>query len=146
MTRDSAAAAAMNERAGKYLIFELGREEFGIRVVKVREIMRVQEITAVPGTPEYVKGVFNLRGKVIPVVDLRLKFGLREIEYAQRTCIIVVQVQAASHGLLMGIVVDAVAEVLNLAAADIEDTPDAPGIGWVTVGNAVIKQSIEVIN
>ena len=102
VTRDSAAAAAMNERAGKYLIFELGREEFGIRVVKVREIRRVQDITEVPGTPAYVSGVINLRGKVIPVVDLRLKFSLPEIERTQRTCIVVVQAQASSHGMLMG--------------------------------------------
>src|ERR1700757_4071522 len=89
----SAAHAAADERAGKYLTFRLGAEEFGVRVDKVREIMGVQEITAVPQTPGYLKGVINLRGKVIPVVDLRLKFGLAEIEYTQRTCIIVVQIQ-----------------------------------------------------
>ena len=117
-------ATALNkgdDRGGKYLVFHLGREEFGIRVLKVREIMGIQDITAVPHTPAYVKGVINLRGKVIPVVDLRLKFGLPEIEYTQRTCIIVAQVEADSHGMLMGIVVDGVAEVLNLAPGDIED-------------------------
>jgi purine-binding chemotaxis protein CheW len=92
-------------------------------VLKVREIMGIQDITAVPQTPAYVKGVLNLRGKVIPVVDLRLKFGLPEIEYTQRTCIIVVQIQGESAAMVMGIVVDGVAEVLNLADADIEDTP-----------------------
>ena len=89
-------ATALNkgdDRGGKYLVFQLGREEFGIRVLKVREIMGIQDITAVPQTPAHVKGVINLRGKVIPVVDLRLKFGLPEQEYTQRTCIIVVQVQ-----------------------------------------------------
>src|SRR5512146_894270 len=111
-------------RSGKYLGFHLGREEFGIRVLKVREIMGIQDITAVPQTPAYVKGVINLRGKVIPVVDLRLKFGLPELEYTQRTCIIVVQVQNSSTSMLMGIVVDGVAEVLNLVEGDIEDTPD----------------------
>ena len=117
-------------RAGKYLAFHLGREEFGIRVLKVREIIGVQDITAVPRTPGYMKGVINLRGKVIPVVDLRMKFGLEEVAYNTRTCIIVVQVaspEASAGGhptMLMGIVVDGVSEVLNLAEADIEDTPD----------------------
>jgi purine-binding chemotaxis protein CheW len=118
-----AVPARSDQRNGKYLVFHLGREEFGIQVLKVREIMGIQDITAVPQTPAYVKGVINLRGKVIPVVDLRLKFGLPELEYSQRTCIIVVQVLADAGPMLMGIVVDGVAEVLNLADADIEDTP-----------------------
>ena len=139
--------AKTEERAGKYLVFHLGKEEFGIRVLKVREIMGIQDITAVPQTPAYVKGVINLRGKVIPVVDLRLKFGLPEIEYTQRICIIVVQVQAESHSMLMGIVVDGVAEVLNLAPADIEDTPDF-GQGVETtylLGMAKIKGKVKIL-
>jgi purine-binding chemotaxis protein CheW len=139
--------AAAEERTGKYLVFELGREEFGIRVLKVREIMGVQDITAVPQTPAYVKGVINLRGKVIPVVDLRLKFGLPEAEYTQRTCIIVVQAQVETTSALMGIVVDGVAEVLNLAAADIEDTPDF-GRGVATpylLGMAKIKGKVKIL-
>ena len=95
LEKSEASAAAADGRAGKYLTFILGREEFAIRVLKVREIMGIQDITAVPQTPSYVKGVINLRGKVIPVVDLRLKFCLPEVEYTQRTCIIVVQVQSA---------------------------------------------------
>jgi purine-binding chemotaxis protein CheW len=141
------AAARTEERAGKYLVFHLGNEEFGIRVLKVREIMGIQDITAVPQTPGYVKGVINLRGKVIPVVDLRLKFGLPPIEYTPRTCIIVVQVQADSHGMMMGIVVDGVAEVLNLVAGDIEDTPDF-GQGVVTsylLGMAKIKGKVKIL-
>ena len=135
------------ERAGKYLVFHLGREEFGICVLKVREIMGIQDITAVPQTPAYVKGVINLRGKVIPVVDLRLKFGLPQIEYTQRTCIIVVQVEADAHTMLMGIVVDGVAEVLNLATNDIEDTPDF-GQGVETtylLGMAKIKGKVKIL-
>jgi len=124
LERNPAASVSNDENSGKYLIFQLADEEFGIRVLKVREIMGVQEITAVPQTPAFVKGVINLRGKVIPVVDLRLKFGLPEIEYTQRTCIIVVQAERESGAVLMGIVVDGVAEVLNLAGSDIEDTPD----------------------
>ena len=86
--------------------------------------MGVQQITAVPQTPDYLKGVINLRGKVIPVIDLRLKFGLAAAEYTQRTCIVVVQVEGEAGPILVGLVVDAVSEVLNLAASDIEDTPD----------------------
>jgi len=120
----SATPAGADERAGKYLTFRLGAEEFGVRVDKVREIMGVQEITAVPQTPDFLKGVINLRGKVIPVVDLRLKFGLEAIEYTQRTCIIVVQVRGESSAMQVGLVVDTVSEVLNLAGSDIENTPD----------------------
>jgi len=147
-------ASALNkgeDRGGKYLVFHLGREEFGIRVLKVREIMGIQDITAVPQTPAHVKGVINLRGKVIPVVDLRLKFGLPEQEYTQRTCIIVVQVRGEAGPraatMLMGIVVDGVAEVLNLAASDIEDTPDF-GDGTATpylLGMAKVKGKVKIL-
>ncbi len=142
-------APAADERAGKYLTFVLAREEFAIRVLKVREIMGIQDITAVPQTPGYVKGVINLRGKVIPVVDLRLKFCLPEAEYTRRTCIIVVQVQAAGVSLLTGIVVDEVSEVLTLAAGDIEDTPDF-GEGAVSamsylLGMAKVKGKVKIL-
>jgi purine-binding chemotaxis protein CheW len=120
----TAAQPVSDTRAGKYLTFQLGNEEFGIKVLKVREIMGIQEITAVPQTPAHIKGVINLRGKVVPVIDLRLKFGLCAEEYTQRTCIIVTQVQGDAGPVLMGIVVDGVSEVLNLTAAEIEDTPD----------------------
>ncbi len=116
-------AAIADPRAGKYLVFHLAPEEFAIQVQKVREIMGVQEITQVPQTPPHVKGVINLRGKVIPVVDLRLKFGMPAAEYTHRTCIVVVQVAGARGSMLMGVVVDGVAEVLQVAGADIEDTP-----------------------
>lgn len=148
LDRETAAARKNTEdRGGKYLVFELGGEEFGIRVQKVREIMGVQDITAVPQTPAHIKGVINLRGKVIPVVDLRLKFGLPEQAYTQRTCIIVVQVKNEGGPMLMGIVVDGVAEVLNLAAADIEDTPDF-GDGTVTpylLGMAKVKGKVKIL-
>jgi purine-binding chemotaxis protein CheW len=141
------ATAKADERAGKYLVFLLGREEFGIRVLKVREIMGVQDITAVPQQPAHVKGVINLRGKVIPVVDLRLKFGLPPVEYSQRTCIIVVQLRGGVNSMLTGIVVDGVAEVLNLAAADIEDTPNF-GHGAATpylLGMAKVKGKVKIL-
>ena len=146
-TVEHAPVGVVDTLAGKYLVFHLGREDFGIRVLKVREIMGVQDITAVPQTPAHVKGVINLRGKVIPVVDLRLKFGLPEAEYTQRTCIIVVQVQGGVSASLVGIVVDGVAEVLNVVASDIEDTPDF-GRGVTTpylLGMAKIKDKVKIL-
>ncbi|MDD3581895.1 MAG: chemotaxis protein CheW [Desulfobacca sp.] len=113
----------MNEREGKYLTFALGNEEYGLEILKVREIIGMMEITAVPQTPDYVKGVLNLRGRVIPVIDLRLKFGLPAAEYNERTCIIVVEVRGSGGSMQMGIVVDSVSEVLNIMGADIEPTP-----------------------
>lgn len=109
--------------AGKYLIFALGNEEYGERVLKVREIIGMMDITAVPQVPPHVKGVVNLRGKIIPVVDLRLKFGLDPQPYTERTCIVVVQVNHGDSKIQMGVVVDAVSEVLNIAEGEIEDTP-----------------------
>ena len=148
LDREQATAPNQGDnRGGKYLVFHLGQEEFGIRVLKVREIMGIQDITAVPQTPAHIKGVINLRGKVIPVLDLRLKFGLPEQEYTQRTCIIVVQVRGDGRPMLMGIVVDGVAEVLNLAAADIEDTPDF-GDGTATpylLGMATVKGKVKIL-
>src|SRR3982751_1922074 len=146
-TLNETAASPADTRAGKYLTFQLVNEEFGIRVLQVREIMGIQEITAVPQTPHHVKGVINLRGKVIPVVDLRLKFGLPEQEYTPRTCIIVVQARGEAGPMLMGIVVDGVAEVLNLASADIEDTPDF-GDGTATpylLGMAKVKGKVKIL-
>src|SRR5579872_3624212 len=116
---EQAPAARTDGRAGKYLTFQLANEEFGIRVLKVREIMGLQEITTVPQTPGHIKGVINLRGKVVPVIDLRLKFGFPAPEYTQRTCIIVTQVRGESGSILMGIVVDGVSEVLNLSGSEI---------------------------
>jgi purine-binding chemotaxis protein CheW len=141
------AAAQADARAGKYLTFQLGNEEFGIRVLKVREIMGLQEITAVPQTPAHVKGVINLRGKVIPVIDLRLKFGLPGAEYSQRTCIIVAQVQGESGAILMGVIVDGVSEVLNLGGAEIEDTPDfgEDAGGRYLLGMAKVKGKVKIL-
>lgn len=133
-------------RAGKYLSFALGSEEYAIRVLKVREIVKLQHITSVPDTPAEVRGVINLRGKVIPVIDLRLKFGMRDAEYGQRTCIVVVEIAANQHG-PMGVIVDEVSEVLNLAESDIQDTPDF-GNGVETpflLGLARVKESVKIL-
>jgi purine-binding chemotaxis protein CheW len=114
---------AITHREGKYLTFTLAGEEYGIGILKVKEIIGMMPVTTVPRTPVFVKGVINLRGKVIPVADLRLKFGMEEKAYSERTCIIVVEIGGAG-AVLIGIVVDAVSEVLNIKENDIEDTPD----------------------
>lgn len=133
--------------AGKYLAFNLGREEFGVQVLKVREIIGVQDITAVPNTPNYLKGVINLRGKVIPVVDLRAKFGLEQIAYTKRTCIIVVQVVGVNGVILIGVVVDGVSEVLDIKPQDFENTPDF-GTGNTVpyiLGMAKMKDGVKML-
>jgi purine-binding chemotaxis protein CheW len=109
--------------AGKYLTFALGAEEYGVPVLRVREIIKIMDITAVPQVPPSVKGVINLRGKVTPVVDLRLKFGFAEQEYTERTAIVVVEIESAEGTVLMGVIVDAVSDVLSIAGDDIEHTP-----------------------
>jgi len=113
-----------NTREGKYLTFNLADEEYGIGILKVKEIIGMITITAVPQTPSHVKGVINLRGKVIPVIDLRLKFGLPAMDYTERTCIIVMEISKDNGHILIGILVDSVSEVLNIKGADIEDTPN----------------------
>ena len=133
-------------RAGKYLSFQLGDEQYAIEVLRVREIVKIQHITAVPETPPDVRGVINLRGKVIPVVDLRIKFGMPEREYGQRTCIIVVELNGSSGG-PMGIIVDEVSEVLTLADSDVQDTPDF-GNGVETpylLGLAKVKDTVKIL-
>jgi purine-binding chemotaxis protein CheW len=115
--------AGIPAREGKYLTFSLAGEEYGIGILKVKEIIGMMPVTHVPQTPEFVKGVINLRGKVIPVVDLRLRFALEAAAYTERTCIIVVEVAGSGGSVMMGIVVDAVSEVLNIRGADIENTP-----------------------
>jgi purine-binding chemotaxis protein CheW len=117
------AVKAMHDREGKYLTFSLADEEYGIGILKIKEIIGMMPITTVPQTPEFVKGVINLRGKVIPVLDLRLRFGMESIDYTDRTCIIVVEIAGPSGTVMIGIVVDAVSEVLNIKGEDIEETP-----------------------
>ncbi len=110
--------------AGKYLTLVLDQEAYGVAVIKVREIIRMQTVTPVPQTPAHVKGVINLRGRVIPVLDLRVQFGLRA-EFGERTCIIVVEVPSATGKAgLKGLIVDSVEEVVSLTAAEIEPTPE----------------------
>ena len=107
----------------KYLTFSLGGEKYGIEILAVREINGMTDITPIPETPEFVKGVINLRGKIIPVVDLRLKFQMVERAYDERTCIIVVQMSASSGPVQIGVVVDSVSEVSSISQEDIEPPP-----------------------
>lgn len=117
------AVKATTIKTGKYLTFSLQKEEYGIGILKVKEIIGMMPITSVPRTPGFVKGVINLRGKVIPVIDLRSKFGMESISYTERTCIIVVEIDNEDITVLIGIVVDSVSEVLNIRAEEIEDAP-----------------------
>ena len=117
------AVKAMAIKTGKYLTFSLAEEEYGLGILKVKEIIGMMPITSVPRTPDFVKGVINLRGKVIPVLDLRSKFDMESIPYNERTCIIVVEIEASDTTVLLGIVVDSVSEVLNIKEDEIEETP-----------------------
>lgn len=132
---------------GKYLTFALGKEEYGIGILAVREIIGLMEITAVPHTLPYIKGVINLRGRVIPVLDLRLKFGMEPKEYTERTCIIVVEIARASGVVQVGILVDSVSEVLNVIKDEIEPPP-AFGNNLDTdyiLGMAKIKGHVKIL-
>lgn len=138
--------ASVSSRAGKYLSFVLGSENYAIQVLRVREIVQIQHITAVPEMPADIRGVINLRGKVIPVIDLRIRFGMAEREYGQRTCIVVVELSGSSGG-PRGIIVDEVSEVLTLADSDVQDTPDF-GKGVATpylLGLAHVKDGVRIL-
>lgn len=111
------------EKESKYLTFSLDAEEYGIGILKIKEIIGMMPITNVPQTPEFIKGVVNLRGKVIPVIDLRLRFELSETQYNQRTCIVVVEITGQKGKFSIGLVVDSVSEVLNIKAEEIEKSP-----------------------
>lgn len=116
-------AVETRAKPGKYLTFALGPEEFGLEILKVREIIGYMDITAVPQTPEYIRGVINLRGQVIPVVDLRAKFAMQAEEKTSQTCIIVVETRRGEQTFNTGIVVDRVRDVLDIAGDQIEDAP-----------------------
>ena len=135
--------------AGKYLTFTLGHESYGIAVRKIREIIRMIEVTSVPQMPAYVRGVVNLRGKIIPVIDLRLRFQMSQAETDERTCIIVVQVARREGGgtLQMGLVVDQVEEVLNIHAGDLEAPPQfgAAVHEAYILGMAKIKEGVKTL-
>lgn len=113
-------------RAGKHLVFGLGSEEFALHIRSVQEIIGMQQVTRLPGTPPFVRGVINLRGKVIPVVDLRARFGLPARQQTTKTCIVVVQV-GVSDVQTVGFIVDIVTEVIELAEDQLELPPSMGG-------------------
>jgi len=139
--------AAGIAQEGKYLTFALGAEEYGLEILKVREIIGYMEVTAVPRTPPHVKGVINLRGQVIPVVDLRLKFGMPEAEVTEETCIIVVETSQADKTFNTGIVVDRVSEVLDIEADQIEPAPQlgATVESQFILGMAKIGEHVKIL-
>jgi purine-binding chemotaxis protein CheW len=116
-------ASVLLKKEGKYLTFALAQEEYGLEILKVREIIGYIAVTAVPQTPHYVKGVINLRGQVIPVIDLRSKFGMETAEVTDETCIIVVEINQDSRKFSTGIMVDCVQEVLDIPGDSIEEAP-----------------------
>ena len=140
-------ASGATASGGKYLTFVLGREEYGLPVLKVREIIKVMDITHVPQVAAHVLGVINLRGRVIPVIDLRRKFGFDAQEHTERTCIIVAEVALTQSTVMMGVVVDAVSEVVNVAASEIESTPDFGGQNGTDyiLGMAKVKGGVKIL-
>lgn len=116
--------ATATSYAGKYLTFRLGAEEYGFEILKVQEIIKMMDVTRVPRTPVFVRGVINLRGKVIPVIDLRLKFEMDAKESTDKTCVIVVVVKSDTGSITMGTIVDEVSEVLDVTHDQIEPAPE----------------------
>jgi purine-binding chemotaxis protein CheW len=142
-----AAGTAGRAVPGKYLTFSLASEEYGVPVLKVREIMKMMDITVVPQVPPHVRGVINLRGKVITVVDLRLKFGFEAKEQTDETAIIVVEIAVDGGKVLTGLVVDSVSDVLNIVADEIEATPafgDRVQTDYIS-GMAKVKGRVKIL-
>ena len=132
---------------GKYLTFRLAEEDYGIPLRQVKEIIGMMPVTAVPQTPAHVKGVINLRGQVIPVSDLRLRFGMDAIAYNDRTCIIVVDIRGAESTTRMGVIVDAVSEVLNARKEEIEAAPSFGALARTEyiLGMANMDESVKIL-
>ena len=114
---------ALIDKEGKYLTFALGAEEYGLEIRKVREIIGYMAITAIPQTPGHVKGVINLRGQVIPVVDIRTLFGMNAMDVTEETCIVVVEISQKNRAFSTGVIVDRVSEVLDIKGEQIEEAP-----------------------
>ena len=144
--RTGSVGSKSGARAGKYLTFRLMEEEYGLEILKVREIIGLMDITRIPRVPEFVRGVINLRGKIIPVVDTRIKFGMITIDNTTETCIIVVEVKRANESVEMGMLVDAVSEVLDIAEGDIEDSPEFGAVDAnFILGMAKAKGSVKIL-
>ena len=146
-TVESSERAVMADLAGKYLTFLLADEEYGLEIMKVQEIIGMMPITKVPRVPEYVRGVINLRGRIIPTVELRAKFGMETVEDTDRTCIIVVELESEKGKVSMGILVDEVAEVMDFEAAEIDNPPEfgtALNTSFI-LGVGVVKGGVKIL-
>ena len=146
-TTQSAQVANLAHLAGKYLTFKLDQEEYGLEIMKVQEIIGMMPITKVPRVPEYVRGVINLRGRIIPTIELRAKFNLDSVEDTEKTCIIVVEVMTPHGKINVGIIVDEVAEVLDVAADEIDNAPEF-GTSLNTdfiLGVGVVKGEVKIL-
>ncbi len=146
-TQTQESLGAAREKEGKYLTFALASEEYGLEILKVREIIGYIDVTAVPQTPHFIKGVINLRGQVIPVVDLRAKFGMETTEVTEQTCIIVVEITQGTRTCSTGIVVDRVQEVLDIAGSAIEEAPqfDASVNTDFILGMGKVGDSVKIL-
>lgn len=139
---------------GKYLTFSLSKEKYAIEILKVQEIIGILNTTHVPGSPEYLKGVINLRGRIIPVIDLRIKLGVEATPYNEKTCIIVVNAKVADKTVGIGVVVDTVLEVVHFGSGQLQPSPDygislatssVLAMGKTTQGDVVILVDIEKV-
>ncbi len=139
----------LRAQAGKYLTFKLGGGDYGIEIIKVVEIIKLMPITQVPRMPDFIRGVINLRGKVIPVMELRRRFGMEHVDDSSNTCIIVVGLKTKNGEVQMGTLVDTVSEVLDVAAADIEPAPAFGGGAGVDtsfiLGMAKTKGTVRIL-
>ena len=141
------AAAGGNDLAGKYLTFRLADEEYGLPIMKVQEIIGMMAVTKVPQVPDFVRGIINLRGRIHPTIDLRRKFNLDGSDDTEKTCIIVVEVESHQRKVNMGIIVDEVAEVLDIKVSEIDTTPDF-GASISTefiLGLGVVKGAVKML-
>ena len=140
-------AQSLTELAGKYLTFRLAREEYGVEILHVQEIIGIMQVTHIPKAPAYVRGVINLRGRVIPVVDLRIKLGMEGKEDSEKTCVIVAQVAASGGHATIGFIVDEVSEVLDIAPEDIQEPPSMGGgvDSEYILGMARMKGSVKIL-
>lgn len=139
--------AELAHLAGKYLTFKLMDEEYGLEIIKVQEIIGLMPITKVPRVPSYMRGVINLRGRIIPTIDLRSKFGLPQTEDTDKTCIIVVEVMSAKGKVNVGIIVDQVAEVMDVAAKEIDHAPEFGAVLHTDfiLGVGIVKGSVKIL-
>ena len=127
-TEESSNEIAVHGNTDQFLTFILAGEEYGVDILRVQEIKGWDDVTPIPNTPDYVKGVINLRGAIIPIVDLRQRFGLDELEYGPTTVMIILKVHSAERERIMGVVVDAVSEVYNIDGGELQPPPEFGGV------------------